>query len=331
MKNNDNMKYFDANGKPDDDRIKREIDTIIEQDEFSVSFDGLYALMMPVAALLLFGIILFCNELFLQSHNSPGMMIGLVVFVVLLICDITIPLLLFSNQLIDRTENKIETFNAELLEEYNCVYNDRRYSEMEAVNDYCRKCLEIREGNVLNSYNLFTYDQILKIEERVGNSPGKNRAVFSYSTYRDDGDDVGVAEAEEIVSANKKKGVKYYEIFYSDPVESTVHGDDNEVFVNLSEILKEGIERCLDYRFYKDCRFDIMIYQWDDNNVEGYFCLNFPLIKECTHDANCPIKCTLSNTDRTKKVFYKKMVPSVTVSLHQRLKRLAEMRINSDG
>lgn len=325
MLNADNKRLLNNNGSLNDKNIKDKISSILEQDKFSIPSDGAYQLVLPIAALILFGIIFLINSLFIKNQKFSFYILLLIIGIIMLLCVIVIPLIFYSNKLIKENQNKIESLEDCFRNECNDAFKQSKLNEIDSINTYCFDCLKIQEGNVLNAYNLFSYEQILKIEERVGNSEGKNRAVFSYSTYRDDGEDVGIAEAEAIVQANKRKGVKYYEIFYSDQEGADIDGDENEIFINLSKVLgKDEIEKCLDYRFYKDSRFDIMIYQWDDDDIEGYFCLNFPLVKECDHVTSCPLVCTLANANRTSKVFYKKMVPSVTLGLHQRLKKLVE-------
>ena len=196
------------------------------------------------------------------------------------------------------------------------------------LNEYCQNCVQTLVGEVINAYNLFTYDQLLKIEESVGQESGDNRCVYCYSTFRDDGDEVGVPEAEKVIRTNQAKGVKYYNIYYKEPSGLQPNQDFvNEVFINLSETeeLSNGAaEACLDYRFYHQIRFDIMIYQWDIDRIEGYFCLNFPLRQTCNYYSSCPYSCNDPGKARTERVFYKKMSPIITEDLLRRLRDVAK-------
>ena len=226
MLNADNKRLLNNNGSLNDKNIKDKISSILEQDKFSIPSDGAYQLVLPIAALILFGIIFLINSLFIKNQKFSFYILLLIIGIIMLLCVIVIPLIFYSNKLIKENQNKIESLEDCFRNECNDAFKQSKLNEIDSINTYCFDCLKIQEGNVLNAYNLFSYEQILKIEERVGNSEGKNRAVFSYSTYRDDGEDVGIAEAEAIVQANKRKGVKYYEIFYSDQEGADIDGDE---------------------------------------------------------------------------------------------------------
>lgn len=300
------------------DRLKNELSIIRETNEFTMPSGGVYDLILPCLAIFIYITSWLVHMVNLEKNQILySCLFSLCIIAIIVL--IVLPLLFYCISMQKEVQSKCNK-----LLEY--IFDEAQLKKTKGINEECRKCLEIKKGNILNAYNLYTYDQILQIEESVGLYPGDDKKVFSYSTYRDDGEDVGISEAEKIIEINKRKKVEYFEFFYYDANSHNSQHNDMDSFVNLTTLLgKENAERCLDNQFYKHSRFDIMIYQWSEAKIEGYFCLNFPSVIECDLSHNCPLNCTLANADRTKNIFYKKMPHSVTIGLHNRLQHLIDI------
>lgn len=266
---------------------------------------------LPIFTLAVGRTIVLISEGTVTITNPNKLIFWALVFLVVTVC----PLHSTSKKILKNMDQSLDELSKKTCEDI----SQAKKNEIEQINKNCEKCVSLKGGSALNAYNLYTYEQILMIEESVGNASGSMRRVFAYSTHRDDGEGVGIQEAEKIVQQNIEKGVEYYECFYNNPKE--IKSEDKVIFKDLADCLgEETMEKCLDYRFYQHSRFGIIIYQWDDEHIEGYFCLNFPLlIKECDRSADCPVDCSPANLNRTGKIFYKKMVPSITLGLHARL------------
>ncbi len=287
---------------------------------YSVPTGVLFDISLPLIPLFVFSLAKIIATL--ETSNSPLFMSILFTFTIMaLIALVTVPLLKNMRTLLDEEYKKIDA------------------QSIQMVNNSCRQCIALKKINSLNSYNIYTYNQILQIEKNIGEyTSSRERAIYVYSTYRDEGE-VGYPGANEIMELNKKRGIVYYEIFYKNSQEklgaegSAANELANEILIDLSKSIigEENLSKCLDYQFYQHSRFDIMIYQWDATRIDGYFCLNFPIIGLCrsyTDSSECPMNCTLGNVDRMKKVFYKKMPNAITQSLHLRLQQFVQSTIN---
>lgn len=313
-----NVSFVNDDTSLNDEKLENEFKLIKEANGFSIPTGGIYDLTLPVLAILIYLASWLVHMLNLENNQLlySCLFSFCIIAIVLLI---VLPLFLNGNSKQKEARTKCDKLQGS-------IYNEVWLKKIKNTNDVCRRCLEIKKGNILNAYNLYTYDQILQIEESVGLYPGEDKKVFSYSTYRDDGEDVGISEAEKIIEINKRKKVEYFEFFYFDANGQNSQHNDKDNFINLTTLLgQENVEKCLDNQFYKHSRFDIMIYQWSAEKIEGYFCLNFPSVVECDLSYNCPLNCTLANADRTKNIFYKKMPRSITIGLHNRLLHLIDV------
>lgn len=307
---------------------EKEIERCLEEkvDDYCIPQGSGFDLVLPVIGLFVPALIFL-----LKQHETYGSntLIGIVLAlcIVALIAVIVLPLIVFANKMLVSDSKKLQEVRKKNFAKIDAIKENQSIEFERLADKQCLKCVSVKSGNVLNAYNLYTYQQILDIEDSVGKSCDSNKVVYSYSTYRDDGEDVGIAEAEKIIEENQRRGVKYYEFFFADNNEITfqLERNKNEIFINLEEYMgKDEIAKCLDYQFYKHSRFDIMIYQWSKDRIEGYYCINFPVISECKYSTVCPLNCTLSSSNRTAKVFYKKMPRSITYSLHKRLQNIVE-------
>lgn len=189
----------------------------------------------------------------------------------------------------------------------------------------CILCAQTKTPEPLNVYNLYTYKQIQQIERSL---TGPNVEVYCYSRYRDDGG-IGPIDTDKIVTENIiKKGIPYHFFYYEDSPGDTAPFEPRsriETYVVLSDSIQlksnDAYKQCLDYRIYSNARFDIMIYK-RGKNLEGYFCLNFPVAGTCetcqkAHSKRCPLKSAKGSTD---KLLYKKMPRDITEELVHKLK-----------
>lgn len=312
MLKNDNLYHKET--------VEEQLEAVNNKSAFSFPNSGLYATIPPCLTLLVFGLLKIIDVFSSDSSASWFWGVLLSLCVLLMIALIVVPLVLHSLLLQRNFNTQLDTLEKQVREKV-------LLQHIQLTNEQCISCIELRKGTTLNAYNLFTYNQILQIESTVGDSKSSNATVFCYSTLRDDGEDLGIAAAEEVIKRNVSKGVKYYNIFYKDRSKTPLTTEPGQVFINLSEQKgKDLIEKCLDYRFYIHCRFDVMIYQWDESHIEGYFCLNFPMVKTCSHAPTCPFNCDMTNTDRTKTIFYKKMPRSIALDLHARLQVVANIQ-----
>lgn len=309
--------------------IKKKFEVITSKEKFTVPSEGIHQAVIPVLGILILLSIKILSDLISNQAKYPiGSTIALVACVLSAVCVSLASFHFYSKQLIQSTCKKLMDAVQTEKNSLDDAIRQSNKDSFESLNKKCQECVQTLAGNVINAYSLYTYKQLLKIEESVGQESGDNRCVFCYSTYRDDGDEVGVEEAEKVISANQEKGVKYYNIYYKEPGGLQPNQNFvNEVFINLSETeeLRNGLaEACLDYKFFRQVRFDIMIYQWDPKRVEGYFCINFPLRANCLNYNNCPYSCNAQGEERTEKVFYKKMSPIITNDLLRRLRDVAQ-------
>lgn len=306
-----------SNDLYDKEAVEKQLETVKDIGTFSFPNSGLNVIIPPCLSLLVFWLLTIINGYCVGTVASWFLGIQLSVCILLIIVVIVVPLALHSLALQNSFNAQLDTLEKQIKEEV-------LLQNIQSTNKQCLNCIELRKGTTLNAYNLFTYNQILQIESTVGDSKSSNTAVFCYSTLRDDGEDLGIAAAEKVIKRNVSKGVKYYNIFYEDRSKTPMSVEPGQVFINLSKQKgKDLIEKCLDYRFYTHCRFDVMIYQWNESHIEGYFCLNFPMVKTCSHAQACPFNCDMTNTDRTKTIFYKKMPRSIALDLHARLQMVA--------
>ena len=285
---------------------------------YSTPKGWLFDITLPVIPLLVFCLTKVITE-FETNKHPLFLSILFILITVSIITLITMPL--------------VNNLKLQLKEQYAKIDAEN----VNLANISCKRCIELRKFNALNSYNIFTYDQILQIEKNVGDySSSSDKAIYIYSTYRDEGE-AGYPAANEVMEYNKKRGIVYYEIFYKNSHEklgTEVNSIDllnNEITIDLSRIIigEENLSKCLDYQFYQHSRFGIIIYQWNTDRVDGYFCINFPIIGLCrsyVDSSECPMNCTLGNADRMKKVFYKKMPNAITQSLHSRLKQFVQSK-----
>lgn len=306
-----------SNNLCNNETIEEQLKMVKEKGAFSFPNSNLYIIIPPCLSILVFCLLQIIDKFRLDSSASWFSGVQLSACILLIIVVIVVPLVLHSRTLQNSFNKQLDTLEKQAKEEV-------LRQNIQSTNKQCKNCIELRKGTTLNAYNLFTYNQILQIESTVGDSKSSKAAVFCYSTLRDDGEDLGIAAAEEVIKKNVSKGVKYYNIFYTDRSKIPLNAEPGQVFINLSKQKgKDLIEKCLDYRFYTHCRFDVMIYQWDESHIEGYFCLNFPMVKTCSHAPSCPFNCDMTNTDRTKTIFYKKMPRSIALDLHARLQMVA--------
>lgn len=282
---------------------------------YSTPKGWLLDITLPVIPLLVFCLTKVIVEF--ETDKHPLLLSILIILIaVAIIALITLPLVSNLSSQLKEQYSKIDAENVRL------------------ANISCKRCIELKKFNTLNSYNIFTYDQILQIEKNVGDYSSSDKAIYIYSTYRDEGE-AGYPAANEIMEYNKKRNIVYYEIFFKNSHDklgikaNSIDHLDNEIIIDLSRTIigDENLSKCLDYQFYQHSRFDIMIYQWDTDRIDGYFCINFPIIGLCrsyVDSSECPMNCTLGNADRMKKVFYKKMPNAITQSLHARLKQFVQ-------
>lgn len=235
--------------------------------------------------------------------------------ILLLIALVTIPLMYTSVSI----QKKYNACIHDVIKEFWKRFDSILISE-------CEMCVQVKSPELLNVYNLYTYKQIQQIERSL---VGPNAEVYCYSRYRDDGG-IGPAETDEIVVQNlTKKGIPYHFFYYENSPRDTElfePRNNREIYIALSDSnqLKkdDAYKQCLDYRIYRNARFDIMIYKQDDNILEGYFCLNFPVdanvCEGCKKDYSkyCPLKSTNGSTD---KLLYKKMPRDITSELYRKL------------
>lgn len=266
--------------------------------------------------LLLFFLILKVLSLVLTEDKNTVYIVALIILSCTLVGAMIIFFLKVSQSTIILLQNEIE----------------------EKIRDNCKKCVEIKENIDLNAYNIVTYDQLLQIEGTVS---GKNAAVYCYSTYRDDGSDIGLPPAEKIIEENLKRGVKYYDIFFEESPSSNKKEPERkgEMYVNLSEHYPDEYKEYLDFKIYKHMLFDVMIYRFGDGqradkhnlgtdvdgkeDIEGYFGLNFPIkgkeqmCRICHMSTNCPLDF---NKVKYKRTIYKKMPHAIAQNLYDKLK-----------
>lgn len=301
-----------------DDKTINELHNVITP--YSIPKGTIFDISLPGIPILVFCLVQIIAAF--ETSNRPLLMgILFALTIISLLALITVPLLTNMTTLLEEEYEKIGAYITQ------------------KVNNNCKQCIALKKFNTLNSYNIFTYDQILQIEKNVGEyALSTDKAIYIYSTYRDEGE-MGYPGANEVMELNKKRSVMYYEIFYKNSQESLATKDsiaeelNNEILIDLSKLIigEENLSKCLDYQFYQHSRFDIMIYQWDINRIDGYFCLNFPIIGLCrsyVDSSECPMNCTLGNADRMYKVFYKKMPNAITQSLHSRLKQFVQSNKN---
>ena len=213
------------------------------------------------------------------------------------------------------------------------------YHKQQAYNK-CKSCPIIELKNNMKLFNLFKFDELLKIEKSVGKAHGKGREVLIYSINGENDDNEDKPEVDKVVKFNKKKGVKYYDVYYTKTNKNYSIDDDIElnvffekyqnVWKEYSQILKEKdcTKKFLDYQLYKDTRFDMMVYKWSSERIEGYFCVNFPLKKACsfkTQGNGCRNPCAKKD-EELKTLFYKKMPKEISNALYESLTKWIEMK-----
>lgn len=285
-----------------------------DYEKFDIPDLGIYTTLWVAA--LVFEV---CIGLAILGVNSSENMTILMVFlfsitVMAIICTIAFPIFfIYKNKLL---AYKTAIDNSILSEQVEQINN---------VSKKCEDCINIKKGTIINAYNLITYDQILQIEKRLGRMEGDERAVFSYSMYREDGPGVGIDAANDVVADNNRAGVPYYILFYKEVNESIklerpVLQIDKCLFINLTEVLGDKLNENLDYQFYKQTFFDIMLYKYSKEKIEGYYCLSFPIAQDCQYRKKCSLDCRNGTTD---KVFYKKMPKDIAEDLYKKLFDLA--------
>lgn len=252
-----------------------------------------------------------------SSNNLPSIYIAICAICILLLIALTILPLMYTSILIQKRYNdSLRNVVKEFWKQFDSIL----ISE-------CESCVQAKSPELLNVYNLYTYKQIQQIERSL---VGPNTEVYCYSRYRDDGG-IGPAETDEIVVENlTKKGIPYHFFYYENSprdTETFAPRNSREIYIafsNSTQLKKEdAYKQCLDYRIYRNARFDIMIYKRGDDVLEGYFCLNFPvdanICEGCKKDysKNCPLKSTNGSTD---KLLYKKMPQDITAELFTKLK-----------
>jgi hypothetical protein len=181
---------------------------------------------------------------------------------------------------------------------------------------------------------LVTFDELLNIEESLSETQESGKEVFIYSIYKDNDFD-NKPEVKRVYDKNINAGVVYYDIYYGETVISPDKGyisEENQI--KLSDLFTNGTlweskykqrftektfsDDFLDYQLYKTSSFDMMIYKWDNERIEGYFCVNFPIKERCpnrTRKKGCNNQCSRDTTN----LFYKKMPNHIAKELYDNL------------
>lgn len=184
------------------------------------------------------------------------------------------------------------------------------------------KCLECVDINVLDlilmQYDLITYARLLKIERELE----KGDEVLIYTCSLD-------TEPYSIVRYNvEKKRIRYDILYY----EGEFIADDKWLYRTDTKlkISEESFDSKLAHSNTNNtgCGFDLFIIKRrprdgkDNMDIEGYYAVNYSTHStNCQHKANGRCIAELQCDPDNKKLFYRKLNPSLASSIYSLLRR----------
>lgn len=150
--------------------------------------------------------------------------------------------------------------------------------------EQCEACAKDSSKYQFANFDFLTFDELISIEESLKSDIHPEQCyVYIYTSDISTEDD-----AEKTVIENIKSHVNY-KVFYID-------GIPTEKQISLYK--KENLYKCEASQIDRSADFDIMIYIDSNQNISGYFCVNFSKTRgprPCSQGFKCTNECHYQN------------------------------------
>ena len=189
------------------------------------------------------------------------------------------------------------------------IKNYRRFSAVKAYNDsnLCLNCIKSKMQDGFHNHGLLHLDELIGFESKLALS--ENPDICKVLVYTSDLATEKNAEGE--VKKNIESGVQYIVLYFANNCSLEEYQRIENLYgkhslVDLSSMAE--CEKSFDGQLAKTIGFDIMVYKSGDDQIRGFFAVDFipeeKPFRGC-HDPNCLNKCNYGKENSIP--FYKEM------------------------